>query len=110
MLVATSPATSLLNTVEFADRYGWRSLYYLGAGLTVTAIGLRLVTPSYAVTADAVREREGVEDVTAAAAVGGNVSFLKKFRYAITKHWPAFIYSTALVAAYSLVGHGHMDV
>ncbi len=92
------------------DPYGWRSLYFLGAGLTVSAIALRLVTPSYSVTAEAVREHEGIEEVDDRAAVGGKLAFWTKLQYALRRKWAIFIYGTLLTACYSTLGHGHLDV
>ena len=60
--------------------------------------------------AEAIREAEGTEEVDDRALVGGNISFITKFRYAIRHHWPIFIYCTVLTACFNTLGHGHMDV
>ncbi len=76
----------------------------------MTAFVLRLVTPSYTVTAEAVREHEGISVVDARAAVGGKLAFLTKLRWALRRKWPVFVYGTVLLACYSTLGHGHLDV
>jgi SHS family lactate transporter-like MFS transporter len=43
-------------------------------------------------------------------ATGATLPFWVKFRYAITRHWPIFIYCTVLTACFNTLGHGHMDV
>ncbi|KAH8652182.1 major facilitator superfamily domain-containing protein [Xylariales sp. PMI_506] len=96
------------------NKYGWRSVYYLGAGLMMTGVVLRLLTPYYSVTADAVQEAEGgvgtAEEVDESRAVGGGLPFWKKFRYALRYHWPILIYCIVLTSCFNLLGHGSMDV
>ncbi|CAK7228177.1 hypothetical protein SBRCBS47491_006815 [Sporothrix bragantina] len=95
------------------NKYGWRSLFWLGAGLTVPAVFLRLITPAYSVASEAIREAEGLGSegqVDDRAQVGGNIPFIVKFRYAIRHHWPIFVYCTALTSCVATLGHGQMDV
>ncbi|OAA55068.1 Major facilitator superfamily domain, general substrate transporter [Niveomyces insectorum RCEF 264] len=92
------------------NKYGWRPIYYLGGGLTVVAFVLRLITPTYSVASEAIREAEGIDVVDDRAQVGGNIPFLTKFRYAFRKHWPIFVYCTVLSSCLNTLGHGQMDV
>jgi len=95
---------------RYKGPYSLASYYYLGGGITVSAIILRIITPSYSVTAQAVRENEGIQEVSERAAVGGNLSFWTKLKYALNKHWPIFVYCTVLTTGYNTLGHGHLDV
>ncbi|KAI0904540.1 major facilitator superfamily domain-containing protein [Ustulina deusta] len=92
------------------NKYGWQPLYYVAAGLTVPCFILRLVTPSYSVIGEAVREAEGTGRVGAPKVVGGELLFWTKFRYAVVQHWPIFIYTLILTSAFNTLGHGHLDL
>ncbi|GAD98097.1 hypothetical protein ANI_1_1346144 [Paecilomyces variotii No. 5] len=94
--------------------HGWRSMYYVGAGLTISAVILRLLCPDYSVVTEATDARNAEEDVYQQEhghiAVRASLPFWRKFRYAITHHWPIFIYALVLTACFNTLGHGHMDV
>ncbi|KAI0428708.1 major facilitator superfamily domain-containing protein [Xylaria sp. FL1042] len=92
------------------SKYGWRSLYYLAAGLTVPCFILRLITPSYSVIGEAVRETEETGRVDARKVVGGELLFWTKFKYAVVRHWPIFIYTLILTSSFNTLGHGHLDL
>ncbi|KAI1425234.1 major facilitator superfamily domain-containing protein [Xylaria sp. FL1777] len=92
------------------NKYGWRPLYYLAAGLTVPCFILRLVTPSYLVIGEAVRETEKTGRVDHRKVVGGELLFWTKFKYAVIRHWPIFIYTLILTASFNTLGHGHLDL
>ncbi|OAA54606.1 Major facilitator superfamily domain, general substrate transporter [Niveomyces insectorum RCEF 264] len=84
--------------------------FHLAMGLTIPVFLLRLITPSYSVTAEAVQEAEGREVVDERAAVGGDLPFLVKLKYALRHHWPIFIYCTVMASCFNTLGHGHLDV
>ncbi|CAL5870428.1 uncharacterized protein PFLUO_LOCUS4664 [Penicillium psychrofluorescens] len=97
------------------ENYEWQSLYYVGAGLTLTAIGLRIICPDYSVVTEAIRENEDIVQVPGngpetMCVTGTTLPFWIKFRYAIKHHWPIFVYCTVLTACFNTLGHGHMDV
>ncbi|KAF2100711.1 MFS general substrate transporter [Rhizodiscina lignyota] len=92
------------------SKYKWQALFWLGAGLTIPVFIIRLVTPSYSVVAEAVRDAEGIQRVTEAAAVGGELSFWKKFKFVARRHWAVFIYAIVLTACFNTTGHGSMDL
>ncbi|XDG05667.1 hypothetical protein ABKA04_005282 [Annulohypoxylon sp. FPYF3050] len=75
------------------------------------AIALRLACPEYSVVTEALREGENnvppQEDTDARDPI---LPFWIKFRFAIVRHWPIFIYCTVLTACFNTLGHGHMDV
>ncbi|PYI01399.1 MFS general substrate transporter [Aspergillus sclerotiicarbonarius CBS 121057] len=91
--------------------YGWRSLFWLCAGLTLPVGILHAVTPHYSVASAAQDEENG----TGAApdprsAVGGNLPFLKKVVYVLRYHYKAFIYACCLTSCLATMGHGTMDL
>ncbi|KAI0977636.1 major facilitator superfamily domain-containing protein [Xylaria arbuscula] len=92
------------------NKYGWRSLYYLAAGLTVPCFILRLITPSYSVIGEAVRETEETGRVDSRKVVGGELRFWTKFKFAVVRHWPIFIYTLILTSSFNTLGHGHLDL
>lgn len=94
----------------YKDKYGWRPLFWLAAGLTVPIAVLLLVAPSYSIMAEVVAEAEGIGHVDSRAAVGGNLSFLAKVKYVILRHPKAFIYAACLAACLATMGHGTMDL
>jgi SHS family lactate transporter-like MFS transporter len=52
----------------------------------------------------------GVGRMSAAAAVGGNLSFMKKFKFSLRYHWGVFLYMVALTACFNTMGHGSFDL
>lgn len=71
---------------------------------------LHLLTPTHSVVLEAIRNSEGVEQVDERAAVGGNLSFLKKLRYVLRYHWKPFVYACCLTSCLATMGHGTMDL
>ncbi|CRG87020.1 Putative sialic acid transporter [Talaromyces islandicus] len=92
------------------NNYGWRSLFWLGAGLAVPVIVLRTCSQHISVTNQVIEETEGVESVDARTAVGGNLSFVKKFKFLIMHHPKAFAYACCLSGCLATMGHGTMDL
>ena len=64
--------------LTFLDPYGWRSLFWLAAGLTVPVMILRILTPYYSVAVEAIEDAEHIHgaQITERKAVGGDLSFL----------------------------------
>ncbi|KAI1490525.1 major facilitator superfamily domain-containing protein [Biscogniauxia mediterranea] len=92
------------------DKYGWRPLYYLGAGLVVPAFALRFITPSHSLIDEVLEETRVAGGEGSSSVVGGKLPFLVKFKYAVLQHWPILIYTVILTACYNTLGHGHMDI
>ncbi|KAI5920239.1 major facilitator superfamily domain-containing protein [Camillea tinctor] len=92
------------------NKYGWRPLYYLGAGIIVPAFVLRLITPSYSVIDEILEETRDVDGVNSSSVIGRKLPFSVKFKYAVLQHWPILIYTVILTACYNTLGHGHMDI
>lgn len=61
-------------------------------------------------TAEAIRENEGLESVDESTAIGGRLSSWAKLKYVIRYHWPALVYAIALTACFNTFGHGAMDL
>ncbi|PWY90222.1 MFS general substrate transporter [Aspergillus heteromorphus CBS 117.55] len=91
--------------------YGWRSLFWVCAGLTVPVLIVHALTPHYTVaTARHDEEHGGDSAPDARAAVGGNLPFLKKVTYVLRYHYKAFIYACCLTSCLATMGHGTMDL
>lgn len=69
---------------------------------------IRLITPFYSVTVEAVKEAEGLEHVDSRTAIGGRLSSWAKLKYIVRYHWPALVYATAMTACFNTFGHGAM--
>ena len=94
--------------LTFAEPHGWRSLYWLGAGVTVPVFLLRFLTPYYSVATHAIEEAEGLDrtEVDDRIAVGGNLSFLSKLNFVIRYHTKPFLYACAVTSCLATMGHG----
>ncbi|KAH8810934.1 major facilitator superfamily domain-containing protein [Xylogone sp. PMI_703] len=93
------------------SKYEWQALFFLAAGLTVPIFVLRIFTPSYSTTAAAVKDDNGPEThVSDRAAVGGNLSFIKKLKYVMRYHYGILIYLIILTACFNTMGHGTFDL
>ncbi|RAK95840.1 MFS general substrate transporter [Aspergillus ibericus CBS 121593] len=90
--------------------YGWRSLFWLCAGLTLPVGILHAVTPYYSVASAVQDEENGTGAQGPRAAVGGNLPFLKKVTYVLRYHYKAFIYACCLTSCLATMGHGTMDL
>ncbi|KAI2880153.1 hypothetical protein CBS76997_9920 [Aspergillus niger] len=92
--------------------YGWRSLFWLCAGLTVPIAILHAVTPYYSVASPASQDEEHASGPAqnSRAAVGGNLPFHKKLAYVLRYHYKAFIYACCLTSCLATMGHGTMDL
>ncbi|PYH89944.1 MFS general substrate transporter [Aspergillus ellipticus CBS 707.79] len=91
--------------------YGWRSLFWVCAGLTVPVLIIHALTPHYTVATAAQNDEENPSaPVDPRAAVGGNLPFLKKVTYVLRYHYKAFIYACCLTSCLATMGHGTMDL
>ena len=99
-----------LTFFQHAGQYGWRPLYYLGAGLMVTAVALRIITPDYSLVGPHGNDASPDDVAHEQSSPSGKLPFWVKFRFAITRHWPIFIYCTVLTGCFNTLGHGHLDV
>ncbi|KAJ6014211.1 MFS general substrate transporter [Penicillium herquei] len=88
--------------------YGWRPLFWLCGGLTAPVIVLHLITPTHSVVM--AQSSTGNDAVDERAAVGGNLSFIKKLKYVLRYHWKPFVYACCLSSCLATMGHGTMDL
>jgi SHS family lactate transporter-like MFS transporter len=77
----------------------------------VSVFLLRLFLPSFSVTAAAVADDVvAAGEVDARAAVGGDLSFIKKLKYVVRYHFLALVYMILLSACFNTMGHGSFDL
>jgi MFS transporter, SHS family, lactate transporter len=69
-----------------------------------------LFAPSYSITAQAVEDTEGTENVDPRSVVGGNLSFYAKLKFVVLHHPKGFIYAVCLSSCLATMGHGTMDL
>ena len=94
--------------------YGWRSLFWFGAGPPVLIIAFRLMLPetNYFQVMKAEREarvREQEAAGTRRVRAQGLRSFLKDSRKALRDNWFLFAYLVVLMAGFNSCSHGSQD-
>ncbi len=89
-LLATVFARALVNTTK----YGWRSLFFFGAGPPLLIILFRLLLPETDAYIDRLAFRNGMESM-------GNL--VAEAKEAIKRHWMLLIYLVVLMAGFNCI-------
>ncbi|KAF8523993.1 MFS general substrate transporter [Gautieria morchelliformis] len=96
-------------TVVARSVHSWRTLFWVAAGITFFAAGLRAVLPESEVFLRAKEDRRAQETPGTSAASKTRV-FLRETKAMLINHWKLCIYAVLLMTGFNFLSHGSQDL